>query len=450
MLIPMLTAAFVAPAYADEATVIDVSVGTSVIRAESRPVSRVLLSDNTLAELRLLEEGQYQIRGLSVGTTDLYVWYRGDEGRPRMYKVIVTNDLSDVARRITEAAPGSSLHVYPVRDRLVVEGYVDDLETLEKVAAVAKVYDEKFVNLVAVRGDQQVQLKVIFAEVSRSGTRELGLNITGNSANYYGGMQGPKRTTTAYGAWTPDDQYPQLNYNAAFSPSGEAFNLMGMITGGVNLAAVLSVLEQYNLARTLAEPTLVSLSGQQAEFLAGGEVPIPVGATGNKITIEFKEYGVKLVFVPTVMSGKVIDMQVYVEVSEVDPNTSISLLGIEIPGFIARKGKTHLRIEDGMTFAMAGLLDERTTATRAQIPILGDIPIIGAAFRYVKHDRDEKELVIFVTPSLVRPLAATEVPPPPGVTENYNPNDFELFLMGNLTAAGSRTVQPTGSYGLTR
>lgn len=449
MLFPLIATALVAPARADNSSVIDVTVGTSLIRSEGRAVSRVLLSDNTVAELRLLEEGQYQVRGLAVGTTDLYVWYR-DEKDPHMYKVIVSNDLSDVTRRITDAAPGASLHVYPVRDRLVVEGYVDDLETLEKVAAVAKVYDKDFVNLVSVRGDQQVQLKVVFAEVSRSGTRELGLNLTANPANYWGAIQGPTHSGSVYGAWTKPDYYPQLNYNGAFAPSAEAFNLMGMVTGGLNLSAVLSVLEQYNLARTLAEPTLVSLSGQQAEFLSGGEVPIPTAATGTRVTVEFHEYGVKLVFVPTVMSGKVIDMQVYVEVSEVDPNTSISIAGITIPGFIARKGKTHLRIEDGMTFAMAGLLDERTTATRAQIPLLGDIPIVGAAFRYVKHERDEKELVIFVTPQLVRPMAPNEVPPAPGTTENYNPNDFELYMMGNLTSMGSRTVQPTGSYGLQR
>lgn len=452
MLFPLLaTTAVVAPAYADDqATVIDVTVGTSVIRSEARPVSRIVMSNNEIAELRLLEEGQYQVRGLAVGNTDLYVWYRGDDAKPRMYKVIVTNDLSDVNRRITQAAPGASLHVYPVRDRLVVEGFVDDMETLEKVAAIAKVYDKEFVNLISVRGDQQVMLKVVFAEVSRSGTRELGFNITGNRGTVYGGMQGPAHASSPNAAWTPDDYFPQLNVNRATAPSLEAFNFMGMLTGSINLAAILSVLEEYNLARTLAEPTLVSLSGQQAEFLSGGEVPIPVAATASKITLEFKEYGVKVVFVPTVMSGKVIDMQVYVEVSELDPNTAIELVGIEIPGFVSRKGKTHLRVEDGMTFAMAGLLDERTQATRAQVPILGDIPIIGSLFRYVKHERDEKELVIFVTPILVRPMSPNEVPPPPGTTENFNPNDFEFFMLGSITQPNSRTVSPTGPYGMQR
>jgi pilus assembly protein CpaC len=140
----------------------------------------------------------------------------------------------------------------------------------------------------------------------------------------------------------------------------------------------------------------------------------------------------------------------YVEVSGIDPNTATRLAGIEIPGIISRKAKSHLRIESGKTFAMAGMLDERVEATRAAVPLLGDLPIIGALFRYVKHERRETELVIFVTPSLVRPMAPGEVPPAPGTTEGYNPNDFELFLMGQLIETGSRTAQPSGAFGMKR
>lgn len=436
---------------AETAGVIDAGVGTSVIKNEGRTIARVLLSDPDVAEIRLLEEGQYQVRGLEVGNTDLYVWFRGDESHPKAYRVIVTNDLSDMERRIREtAADGDPVRVYPLRDRLVVEGTVADLDTLERIAAIARVYDKEFINLLTVKGDHQVQLKVVFAELSRSGLRELGLNVIGGAGTMLGGIQTPTNTAAFDSRLWSADSVPNINSGLSQASSADAFNVVGMVTGAVNIASVLSVLEQYSLAKTLAQPTLVALSGQQAETLIGGEVPVPVAQVGNRITIEYKEYGVKLVFVPTVLGNDVIDVRTYVEVSDVDPNTSTRIAGIEIPGLVSRKVKTQLRIGSGKTFAMAGILDERVESTRAAVPLLGDLPLIGALFRYVRHERKETELVVFVTPTLVRPMAAGEVPPPPGTTEGYNPNDFELFIMGQLLETGSRTAQPTGSYGMKR
>jgi pilus assembly protein CpaC len=241
-----------------------------------------------------------------------------------------------------------------------------------------------------------------------------------------------------------------LNGGTVLSPSPEAFRVLGSVGGGVNLAAIMSVLSQNSVSKILAQPTLVALSGQQAEFLAGGEIPIPVSQFGNKVTIEFKEYGVKLVFVPTVLGESVIDMRVYVEVSDVDSTNSIRLTGIEIPSFVSRKTQSHLRLESGMTFAMAGMLNDSMRSTYARVPLLGDIPLVGSLFRYVQHRRDETELMIFVTPRLVRPMAASEVPTAPGTTEDNNPNDFELFLLGMDHRAESRKAQPTGPVGLAR
>lgn len=455
----LLGAAWAAPAVAQDprpaapptSLVIDVGVGTSVIMREGRAIARVLLSDPDVAELRLLEEGQYQVRGLEVGNTDLYVWFRGDESRPKSYRVIVTNDLSDMERRIKETVHGAEPpKVYPLRDRLCVEGPVPDMDTLERIAAIARVYDPEFINLMTVSGDHQVQLKVVFAELSRTGLREMGLNLIGGAGTVLGGLQSPQSTASLdAGLWDPD-AIPNVNYGVASAASAEAFNVVGMVTGAVNIASVLSVLEQYNLAKTLAQPNLVALSGQQAESLVGGEIPIPVSQVGNRITIEYKEYGVKLIFVPTVLDNKVVDVRMYVEVSGIDPNTSTRLSGIEIPGIVSRKYKSHVRVESGKTFALAGILDERVESTRAAIPLLGDLPVIGALFRYVKHERKETELVVFVTPQLVRPMAADEVPAAPGTTEGYNPNDFELFMMGQLIEAGTRTAQPTGAFGLKR
>ena len=427
---------------------LDVEVGQSFIFRQPKPIARVLISDDAIAELKLLEEGQFQVRGLSVGTTDLWVWFRDDPKRPVKYELTIHRDLSDLIRRVDQLVDGERPRVYPLQDRLVVDGPVASVETLEQVANMARVFDPDFVNLMTVTGDHQIQLRVVFAEVNRTALRQMGLNGMYGASNALGiGLNGPN--STQFSA-VQNPRLSEINGSVVPAPSAEAFNVLGVIGAPVNLSAILSVLEQNSLSKVLAQPTLVALSGQQAEFLAGGEIPIPVAQFGNRISIEFKEYGVKLVFVPTVLGNDVVDVRVYVEVSDVDSATSIRVTGIEIPGFISRKSQSHLRLESGTTFAMAGMLHETTRATNAKVPLLGDLPVVGSLFRYVQHRHNESELMIFVTPELVRPMAAGEVPDPPGTTENNNPNDFELFMLGLDHHVGSRTAEPTGPIGLSR
>jgi len=426
---------------------LDVGMGQSYIYQEKRPIKRVLISDGEVAEVKLLEAGQFQIRGLTVGSTDLWVWFQGRVSTPVHYQVTIHQDLSDLIRRVDEIVDGNPPKVYPLRDRLVIEGPVSDLDTAEKIANVARIYDPDFVNLLTVEGDHQIQLEVVFAEVNRSALRELGFNALWGDNTLGFGMEGPMSSASSA---VSNPSNTLINAGSTLAPSAEAFKILGVVGGNVNLSAIMSVLSQHSISKILAQPTLVALSGQQAEFLAGGEVPIPVSQFGNKVTIEFKEYGVKLVFVPTVLGEEVVDMQVYVEVSDVDNTNSIRLTGIEIPSFISRKTQSHLRLKSGNTFAMAGMLNDRVRATYARIPLLGDIPIIGALFRYVQHRRDETELMIFVTPRLVRPLPPGHIPAPPGVTVDNNPNDFELFLLGLDQRSASETATPTGPVGIAR
>jgi pilus assembly protein CpaC len=453
-LLPLALSAFVtAPAYAADnakTPVIDVGVGQSVVQRDTRAIARILISDPAVAELRLLEEGQYQVRGLAVGSTDLWVWYRDDVQHPVTFQVVVGNDLTDLTRRIAATVSGPAPRVYAVKDRIVVEGVVPDLETMERVAAVARIYDENFVNLLTVQGDQQVQLRVVFAEVNRTGMRQLGINLFGNIPGFEGILTGPNESTSTANVYAAPGLINEPPTQVIGAPGTAGFNIVGYLYGATNTAALISVLEQQAVAHTLAQPTLTALSGQEAQFLSGGEIPIPVSQTNQNVSIQFKDYGVKLGFVPTVLADDVIDLRANVEVSAIDRTTSVRSAGIEVPGLSTRKAESHLRLGSGMTFAMAGMLNETTTATRQQIPILGDIPLVGSLFRYVNHSRAETELVIFVTPELVRPLTKGEVPAPPGTTENYNPNDLELFLLGSLTHGGSRTAEPTGPGGMYR
>jgi len=448
------------PAQAQQAATqwVDVPLGQSFIYQESRDIQRVLVSDNDIAELKQLTPGQFQIRGLAVGSTDLWVWFKDAPDKPVSYTLTVHSDLSDMIRRVDQTVQTSPPRVYPLMDRLVVEGPVADVETLERVAAVARIYDPEFVNLMTVSGDHQIQLEVVFAEVDRRAMRELGINaIWGDNALGLA-MEGPASVPSASGL---REAASNLNLGSLQGATTGTFQILGSFGGAVDLTAIMSVLEQYDVSKILARPTLVALSGQQAEFLAGGEIPIPVAQQGNKISVEFKEYGVKLVFVPTVLGGDVVDMRVYVEVSDIDTSNSVRTTGIEIPAFLSRKSQSHLRLQSGMTFAMAGMINDTSRQTTARVPLLGQIPLVGTLFRYVKHERSESELLIFVTPRLVRPMAPGEVPTLPTAYEDNNPNDLELFLLGmdhhmsskdddGADDAQARSGQPQGTVGLAR
>lgn len=425
---------------------LDIEAGKSVVIETPKNATAIAITDPTVADIvPLASANKIQVQGKKVGSTDLVI-QQGQGVPPLIYEITVHQDLSDLIRRVDALVEGEPPNVYPLKDRIVVEGPVDDLDTLEEVAQVARVYDPNFVNLMTVRGDHQVQLEVVFAEVSRTALRELGLNVLWGDEDLTAGLVSPNfNTNTA--VTTPNTS--RINGGIVPAAAAGTFHLLGYVDD-LDLGAVISVLEDNRVSKILAQPTLACLSGQQCEFLAGGELPLPSPGGSGMIRIEFKEYGVKLLFVPTVLAGNVVDMRTYLEVSEPDYANGTRLTGIEVPGFISRKGKGHLRIDNGMTFAMAGMLSERTTYTRATVPLLGDIPVVGTLFRYTRHLREETELVVFVTPRLIRPLGPGEVPAAPGTTEDNNPTDVEMFLLGMGHRAGSRTAEPTGEVGLQR
>ena len=435
---------------------IDIELGKSIVLTTPRVPSAIAITDPAVAIAQPLGvANRIQVQGTSIGTTDLIVQF-GAGVQPQIYELTVHRDLSDLVRRIDSIVEGEPPRVYPLGERIVIEGPVDDLDTLEQVALVARIYDEEFVNLMVVRGDHQVQLEVVFAEVSRTAARELGLNVLFGQATAAGGLLGPiSGLPGANNAPLAGTFSTNVGSGVAGTPVIGGFSLLGTALLDQNaLSAVIGTMDSYQVGRILAQPTLMSLSGQKADLLSGGELPIPTpqggGAGGTTITIDYKKYGIQLWFIPTVLAGDVIDVQMYLEISEPDYANSTGVAGFDVPGFITRQTQSHLRLESGMTFAVAGLLSENNSYSRVGIPALGRLPLIGALFRTVRHVRDETEVVIYVTPRLVRPLAPGEVPAAPGTTENYNPSDFELFLLGMDHRPNSRTASPTGAVGLQR
>lgn len=421
---------------------IEIEVGKSKVKEFAGRVTAIAITDPTVARIQPLgATNRYQVQGAAVGSTDLIVTLEGSS-RPLTFEIVVHRDLSDLIRRIDAIVEGEPPRVYPLGDHIVVQGPVDDLDTLEQVAMVASIFDPAFVNLMSVRGDHQVQLEVVFAETSRSGLREVGFNWIGRTNVGDFGLRSPGSIVMMNTSFVQEGLTP--------SPAPGLFEMIGVLNRPFDITTVLGILDDYRLTRTLARPTSVVLSGQRAEFLSGGEVPVPAPGMQGMVMVEFKEYGIRLSFVPTVLAGDVIDLRVYVEASQIDFATTSRIAGLEIPGFISRKSSSHVRLGSGMTFALAGLLQENTEFQRAQIPLLGDLPIVGTLFRYMRHRRDEKELMIFVTPRLVRPLGPGEVPAAPGTTEDNNTSDLQFFLLGLDRRPGSRTAEPAGLIGLQR
>ena len=298
---------------------------------------------------------------------------------------------------------------------MVLTGFANDAGMVDRAMQLARTYaGDDVVNLVALRGSQQVMLEVRFAEVKRQTGENIGVRGFANDPN--GSFQAALGGGAALTPGTNGQPVFSIgSITNSFGVFGKTFSALGL-----DFNAYLDTLENKGFAKTLAEPTLVALSGEKASFLAGGEYPIPVvqssgGGTssGNgslgAVTVEFKPFGVSLGFTPTVLGDRTINLKVEPEVSSIDPAASIQLNGISIPGLQTRRASTTLELRDGQSFAIAGLLQQDFKTTVNQIPILGNIPILGALFRSTEFQKGETELLIVVTPRLVQPIRPDQV-----------------------------------------
>jgi pilus assembly protein CpaC len=403
-------------------------MGQNRLLVLSEPIARVSVADPKVADMKVITPTQLLLTARGVGSTDLTLWNKRDE--PLVLALLVTRNLDALRRQLKDLFPNENINVAAAGDLVVLSGEASDVRVPERAAEVAQLHAEKVANLMRVSGNQQVQLEVKFAEVSRSALRSMGINVFHRdlAGQYIAGITQPGTTP---GQFIPIPGAGSASVPDLFPPAtGGGFSLFFSGLASFPFSAILSILEANGLSKTLAEPTLVAMSGQDAKFLSGGEFPIPVSTGFGAVGVQWKKFGIILNFTPTVVSEGFLHLKLQTEVSDIDNARSVSIGGFSIPGLISRQSETTVRLADGQSFAIAGLLNDQIRSQINKIPVLGDIPILGALFRSVSYQRNESELIVVVTARLTKPVAPHEMPALPTDDELNDPNDFELFLLG--------------------
>jgi pilus assembly protein CpaC len=367
----------------------------------------VIVGDSDVADVVPLTDHSLSVLGKKIGATRVSVYAEGKR-LLGIFDVDVSYDVSTLAAELAQRFPQSHFKVSSVNGRIMLSGTAPDGPTVDKAVTMAHQFGQEVINSIQVQHPQEVLLEVRFVEVSRTASRELGVS------------------------WDVLGKDVPANIGTAALLSGNAplGTLMGTLLGkGIQADAIIRALEQREVARRLAEPNLVALSGEPASFLAGGEFPFPVQNNLGQISIEFKRYGVGLAFTPTVLGNNLINLKIEPEVSQLDPTNTVQIGTVAIPSLIVRRASTTVELRDGQSFAIGGLLQNSGQTSQQQLPWIGDVPVLGTLFRSALYQKNETDLVIIVTPRLVRPMRPGDIVRTP--TEDSLPaNDADLFLLG--------------------
>ena len=456
----------VAPVAVHSAPRLALTIGKSVILRSDADISRVSVAQPEVADFVLLSPRQIYVTGRAPGVTNLTLWDKGDKIRA-VYDLDVAPDITRLKRMLHDVMPGEpGIEVMASQDSIALSGTVRDADNLKKALALAEVYaPKKVLNLMSVGGVQQVMLEVRVAEMAKSVVNRMGINLNavgdgnfaytliGSLSSVASGMFNVDTVSNAY-------QYVTINSSSSsdgssssssstsapiqlayreFSPStNKATMTMNQGTavarwntnwggaGNTAMTAVLDLLKENGLVKILAEPNLVCLNGQSADFLAGGEIPVPVSAGLGTTSIEWKKFGVQLNFTPTLTGGERINLKVSPEVSNLDYSRAITINGSTVPAINTRQTSTTIELKNGQTFAVAGLLSEQSRNSMDKYPVLGDIPVLGNLFKSSQFQKDQTELVILITAHLVKPLDKKSVVLP--TDSAHEPDDLEFFL----------------------
>jgi pilus assembly protein CpaC len=384
------------------------TAGRSTVMTTAFDITRIAVTNPAIADAVVVQPREVLIDGKGPGTVSLIIW---GGGQRIQYDVVVDPGVPGLQQTMEQLFPGEDIRVALNDDAIILSGRASSNAVMLKAGEIATGAFPKgrLINLLELPGgseSQQVMLQVRVAEVNSRAIKELGANFFLAKPNWLGRV-----TTQQFGGANFDDDSVVLN---------DLLNIF-LYYRKEGLGVLIKALEQKGLFQSLAEPNLIAYNGQEASFLAGGEFPIPVvqGATGT-VTIVFKEFGVRLTFRPTI-AGDVIRLKVRPEVSALDFNNGITLEGFRIPALITRRAETDIELRDGQSFAIAGLLNNTSQADGANVPFLSQIPIIGTLFKSKADRKERTELMVLVTPRLVRPLDPDEVPPLPTMQREFLP-----------------------------
>lgn len=408
---------------------ISVAVNRAVVMESDRIFSEVSVANPGIADVAALSDRNLYVLGKVPGRTTLTLLGPNGELITNV-DIRVAPDIAEFKERLREILPREAIEVRTANDGIVLSGTVSGAQQLARAVELAGRYaPDRVTNLMTVGGTQQVMLKVRFAEMQRSVSKNLSTSLgIGGATGGDSGIIGASNTYQAGdNAVNLFDGDPTTNTTRTLESAGVFGFAFG--TSGIEVNLLLEALESKGMVRTLAEPNIVAISGQDAEFLAGGEYPIPTVEDGS-VQIEYRPFGVELLFKPTVVNGDTINLELGATVSAIDPTVAITTNGITVNGFSVRRAITTVEMKDGESFAIAGLLQEDFNDLVGQVPWLGDVPILGSLFRSTDFERRQSELVIIVTPHLVVPTQGDALALP---TDRMRiPTERELFLFGRV------------------
>jgi pilus assembly protein CpaC len=436
----------VGPASQDSANDLSVTVGKSVVLDLARPITRIVVGLGDFAEAQAVSPTQVLVNGKLAGETTLILWDTG--GGRQFFNVTVRpstfashDQLESVRRQLRTELPGQELNVTTEGTNVYLRGTVSDLNSSSRAVMIASTAG-KVINLLDVKVPEpqpQILLKVRFASVDRTKERQLGMNLFSTG---FGNTLG----TATTGQFAAPTVTPTIGGVPSLGVTNE-LNLFAFYPG-LNLGAVIAAMEQRGLAESLAEPNILAQNGKQASFLAGGEYPFPMVQSagvggGGAVTIAFKEYGIRLNFIPTITPRGTIRLQVAPEVSALDFGDAVNISGFTEPAITVRRVKTEIELGDRQSFAIGGLLDNTENETFQKIPFLGDIPILGKFFQSIQRTKNNTELIVIVTPEIVSPSPAGTDIAVPKFTQPFLPPNSNTPMHTPDTAAAQQAAPAT-------
>lgn len=438
--------------YQDSTNELSVTVGKSVLVDCAQPIQRVAIGLGDIAEASAISPTEIMVDGKAPGETSLIIW--DIHGGRQFFNVTVrqqatvTGDSLDAIRReLRSELPGQTIRVSYSNNSIFLRGTVTDLVSSTRAVQIASSAG-KVVNLLDVdlpKAEPQILIKVRFASVDRNLARQLGVNLfdlgLGNAVGgVSAGQFGPPVISNSGSSGAGG--VSGTAGSATFTEQGSIFAFLP----GLNVGADIHALETRGVVQVLAEPNVMATNGKEASFLAGGEFPYPVvsGTSGGTaaVSIEFKEYGIRLNFIPTITPRGTIHLQVAPEVSALDYSNEVQISGFEVPGLTERRVNTEVELSDGQSFIIGGLLDKGMTNTFQKIPFLGDIPILGKLFQSESRTKTDTELIVLVTPEIVSPLAAGTPPPAPNYPIPFMPPNSNIPMHQPDEKTAENTLPP--------